>query len=100
MAGAQALRDGFGIHPGEHQHLTGVVLLGDGGDEAVLVEFQGVDEGCHKSYLECRFFEKKRRKKLLRFGPEVVPPWEAQASHGGTTSGPNNGGLGQSPGLT
>ena len=28
----------FGVHPGHHQHLTGVVLLRDGWDQAVGVE--------------------------------------------------------------
>src|SRR3546814_16981802 len=36
----QRAADGFGIHPGHHQHFARVMLLGNGGDEALIVEGQ------------------------------------------------------------
>lgn len=44
MAGATDLideqQDGRTIHPGQHQYLAGVELLGDGGDQTLLIEGQ------------------------------------------------------------
>ena len=37
-AGGERLRHGVAVHPGEHQHLAGVVLLRDGGHQAGGVE--------------------------------------------------------------
>src|SRR5579859_109930 len=43
-AGAQGLGHCLGIHPGHHQYLAGIVLLGDGGDQAGPVELDGVQD--------------------------------------------------------
>ena len=40
-SGAQRLIHRGAIHPCHHQHFAGIVLLGDGGDQAGGVEFQG-----------------------------------------------------------
>ena len=43
--GRQRLRDGLAVHPGKHEHLACVVLLGNGGDQAAVVEGDGVEDG-------------------------------------------------------
>jgi hypothetical protein len=38
------LRERRSVHPSHHEHLTRVVLLGDGWHEALIIELYGVDE--------------------------------------------------------
>ena len=66
LAGGEGFGQGFGVHPGEHEDFAGIVLLGDGGDEAGGGEGDGghgwVFRGRRKA---SRLFSRKRTKKLL-----------------------------------
>lgn len=44
-AAGEGAVQGFVIHPAEHEHVFGVVLLNDGGEEAVLVAFEAGCDG-------------------------------------------------------
>jgi len=39
FAAGQGAAEGFGVHVGEHEDFARVGVLGDGGDEAVFIEF-------------------------------------------------------------
>ncbi len=41
----ERLAKGLPVHPGHHQDLAGIVLLSDGGNQAVVVEGDRVERG-------------------------------------------------------
>ena len=62
--GGERFRHRIGVHPRHHQHLPGVVLLGDGGHQAVRIEADGGEDGIgvgHGCYLGAGLVRMKGR---------------------------------------
>ena len=57
--GLQRFRHGVPVHPGQHQNLAGVMLLRDGGDQPVCIEFEGRQRGSGSAHPPVLLYESR-----------------------------------------